>query len=230
MNSRTRIRPAWPGWLVWALPASIGLVVIGYQIIYQVTINSARSTSIFWGEVLVFGIVGPLIAWLLLRQLALDATESRAAAAWIESLAAEEQRHAHEMTALYVVSAAMNQALSEEDALTDAFGRVLDVLELTSGRIYVIDSNSGLLTLAAAQGEPALLTRVRRPSSSANACAASRHRPANWNTQPAQSLTRDSAVRVETSRATPAPQPLACQGTPAGHFAHHRSSTRGVRG
>jgi len=157
MNSRTRIRPAWPGWLAWALPASIGLVVIGYQIIYQVAINSARSPSTFWGEALVFGIAGPLVAWLLLHQLALDATESRAAAARIESLAAEERRRAQEITALYVVSAAMNQALSEEDALTGALGRVLEVLSLASGKIYVLSPTSGSLTLTAAQGEPALL-------------------------------------------------------------------------
>jgi two-component sensor histidine kinase/putative methionine-R-sulfoxide reductase with GAF domain len=157
MNTRTRIRPAWPDWLVWALPAGIGLIVAGYQVIYQVTINPTRSASIFWGEVLVFGIVGPLVAWLLLRQLAWDAKESRAAAVRIESLAAEERHRAHEMTALYVVSAAINQALSEEGALTDALARVLDVLDLTSGRIYLLNPNSGPLTLAAAQGEPALL-------------------------------------------------------------------------
>ncbi len=158
MNSQTRIRPAWPGWLTWALPASIGLVVVGYQIIYQAAINSARALSIFWGEVLIFGIVGPLVAWLLLRQLALDATESRATAARIESLAAEERRRTHEMTALYVVSAAMNQSRSEEEALTGASGRVLDVLSLAGGKIYVLDPNSGLLTLTAAQGEPTLVS------------------------------------------------------------------------
>jgi two-component system, sensor histidine kinase PdtaS len=157
MSSRTRIRPAWPVWLVWALPAGIGLTVIGYQVVYQVAINSARAPGVFWGEVLVFGFVGPLVAWLLLRQLALDAAESRAAAARIESLAAEERHRAHEMTALYVVSAAMNQALSEEEALTGALGRVLDVLGLASGRIYLLNPDSGSLTLATAQGESALL-------------------------------------------------------------------------
>ena len=38
------------------------------------------------------------------------------------------------MTALYIVSAAMNQALCEEDALTDALKRVLDALDLAGGR------------------------------------------------------------------------------------------------
>jgi two-component system, sensor histidine kinase PdtaS len=158
MNSQTRIPLAWPGWLVWALPASISLIVIGYLIIHRAANDWARSPGVFWGEVLVFGIVGPLVAWLLLRQLALDARASRAAAAQIESLATEERRRAHEMTALYVVSAAMNQALSEESALADALERVLDVLDLTGGRIFVLDPNSdsGLLTLAATQ-EAALL-------------------------------------------------------------------------
>ena len=159
MNSRTRIRPAWPGWLVWALPAGIGLIVIGYLLIYQSANISARPAGVFWGEVLVFGITAPVVAWLLLRQLALDARASHAAAVQIEALTAEERHRAHEMTALYVVSAAMNQALSEEDALADALGRVLDVLDLAGGRIYVFNPNSdsGPLTLAAAQGEAALL-------------------------------------------------------------------------
>jgi hypothetical protein len=158
MNPQTRIRPAWPGWLVWALPASISLIVIGYLLVYQAANDLPRSAGVFWGEVLVFGIIGPLVAWGLLRQLALDASASRAAAVQIESLAAEERHRAHEMTALYVVSAAMNQALSEEDALADALGRVLDVLDLAAGRIFVLDPNSDsdLLTLAAVQGDAAL--------------------------------------------------------------------------
>ena len=92
MNTQTRIRPAWPDWLVWALPASIGLIVIGYLIVDQVANDSARSAGVFWGEVLVFGIIGPLAAWLLLRQLALDASESRVANVQIELLAADERR------------------------------------------------------------------------------------------------------------------------------------------
>jgi two-component sensor histidine kinase len=135
------------------------LIVTGYLVIYQVAGDLARSAGVFWGEVLVFGIIGPVVVWLLLRQLALDAAASHAAAARIESLAAEERRRAHEMTALYVVSAAMNQALSEEDALAGALGRVLDVLDLAGGRIFVLNPNSDsdLLTLAAAQGDATLL-------------------------------------------------------------------------
>ena len=158
MNSRTRIRPTWPGWLVWALPASISLIVIGYLLVYQAANDFSRSAGVFWGEVLVFGIIGPLVAWGLLRQLALDASESRAAAVQIESHAAEERHRAHEMTALYVVSAAMNQALSEEDALADALNQILNILDLAAGRIFVLapNSDSDLLTLAAAQGDAAL--------------------------------------------------------------------------
>ena len=91
MNSRTRIRPAWPGWLVWALPAGIGLIVIGYLLIYQSANISARPAGVFWGEVLVFGIIGPVVAWLLLRQLALASRVSHAAAVQIEALTAEER-------------------------------------------------------------------------------------------------------------------------------------------
>ena len=167
------------------VPASIGLIVIGYLTIYRGANDSARSVGVFWGEVLVFGIIGPLAAWLLLRQLALDAHASRTAAVQIESLAAEERHRSHEMTALYVVSAAMNQAFSEEAALADAVERVLDVLDLASGRIYVLnpDSDSGPLALAALQGEPALRNPGRRRFSSANASAALPLRPATCSTR-----------------------------------------------
>ena len=154
MKSWARSRPAWPTWLVWGLPAGIGLVVIGYQFLCPVALNSTRSLVLFWGEVLVFGFIGPLVAWLLLRQLALDATESRAAAARIESLVAEERCRAQESTALHAISVAISQALSEKDALTGALGRVLDVLGLESGRIYAFSPHTGRLTLVTAQGAP----------------------------------------------------------------------------
>ena len=151
MRILPRFRLSWPGWLAWALPASIGLIVVGYQVFYQVALNFARSVGIFWGEVLIFGVFGPLVAWMLLRQLALDATDSRAAAERINALAAEERRRAQEVTALYAISAALNQALSEEDALKQALSRTLDVLNLESGRIYLFDAKSGTPMLAAVQ-------------------------------------------------------------------------------
>ena len=118
MNSRrARIRPTWPGWLVWALPASIGSDSHGLPDPYQAALIRHVRRHLL-GESS-SSVIGPLAAWLLLRQLALDADASRAAAVRIESLAAEERHRRSEMTALYVVSAAMNQALSEEDALSE---------------------------------------------------------------------------------------------------------------
>ena len=147
-----RLRFRWPGWLAWALPASIGLTVVGYQVFYQAALNPTCALGIFSGEVLIFGVGGPLVAWVLLRQLAIDAAAGRAAAEQISALAAEERQRAQEVTALYAVSAALNQALSEEDALKQALSRTLDVLSLESGRIYLLDASSGQLVLAAAQG------------------------------------------------------------------------------
>jgi two-component sensor histidine kinase len=81
----------------------------------------------------------------------------------------EEQRRARELTALYAVSAAMNQALSEEEALSRALERVLEVLQLESGRIYLLDPRTAQLTLASAQGNPALLD-VDEPAISPGDC------------------------------------------------------------
>jgi two-component sensor histidine kinase/putative methionine-R-sulfoxide reductase with GAF domain len=69
----------------------------------------------------------------------------------------EEERRTQELAALYAVSAAMNQALSDEDALNQALGRVLDVLQLESGKIYLFNAQTGQLALATAQGNPDLL-------------------------------------------------------------------------
>jgi len=157
MNLLPRSRKPWPGWLVWGFPVSVGLIVTGYQVFYQVVLNPARPALILWGEILVFGVIGPAIAWVLLRQLALDATVSHATAEQIEALAADERRRAQELTALYAVSSAMDQALSEEDALAGALRRILDVLDLASGKIFLCHSQTGQLTLSAAQGDPEFL-------------------------------------------------------------------------
>ncbi len=151
----SRIRPGWPGWLAWVLPASVSLIVIGYLVFYQAVLDPACSPGIFWGEVLIFGAIGPVVAWLLLRQLALDAAASRAAAERINELAAEERCRAQELTALYEVSTAMDQALNEEEALAGALSRVRDVLDLESGGIYLVDVQTGQLALVATQGNPA---------------------------------------------------------------------------
>jgi len=277
----SRIRPRWPRWLTSVFPASVSLLVIGYEVVFQVALNPARSTNLFWFEVIIFGLIGPTALWLLLRQLARNATTTEIAQAQITSLRAqesyldsviassadaiigldpegrimtwnqgaetlfgyradeifgqmptalfepgeagqaawaavqgqvaamglvlnremtartcngrevpvevtytqahdaegrllggaaimrdisqrkvlaeEEQRRARELAALYAVSAAMNQAFSVEEALDTALTRVLEVLDLDSGRIYLLDDESGELALVTAQGSAQLL-------------------------------------------------------------------------
>ena len=68
-----------------------------------------------------------------------------------------EQRRVRELTALHAVAAAMNQAMGEEDALAQVLTRVLDVLGLDAGRIFLLDPSSRRLSLVAAEGNPALL-------------------------------------------------------------------------
>ncbi len=69
----------------------------------------------------------------------------------------EEGRHAQELAALYAVSAAMNQALNEEQALTQALSRVLQVMDLECGQIYLLDDKTQQLALVASAGNPLFL-------------------------------------------------------------------------
>jgi len=85
------------------------------------------------------------------------------------ALAAEDQRRGQELTALYAVSAAMNQAPSLKEALTQALNRGLAVLHLDSGRIYLLDGQTGHLSLAAAQGDPPRLD-PHDPAITSGAC------------------------------------------------------------
>jgi two-component sensor histidine kinase len=62
-----------------------------------------------------------------------------------------------ELAALFAVSAAINQSIHETDALRAALQQVLQVLCLDSGRIYLLDATTGEYTLAAGEGDPALL-------------------------------------------------------------------------
>jgi two-component sensor histidine kinase/putative methionine-R-sulfoxide reductase with GAF domain len=71
-----------------------------------------------------------------------------------------QDRRVQELAALYGVSAAMNQALNEQDALDQALARVLDVLQLDGGKIYLLDQQSGQLALIARQGDPLLIDPV----------------------------------------------------------------------
>jgi two-component sensor histidine kinase len=68
-------------------------------------------------------------------------------------LAAEEEQRVRELAALYAVSAAMNQAPSEAAALAGALRQVLPVLRLVSGKIYLLDSQTGQFILAASEGD-----------------------------------------------------------------------------
>lgn len=68
----------------------------------------------------------------------------------------EDQRRTRELAALYAVSAAINQALTEQEALSRALKQVLPVLNLDSGRIFLWEPAAGELTLAAAEGEQPL--------------------------------------------------------------------------
>ena len=71
--------------------------------------------------------------------------------------AENEQRRTRELAALYAVSAAINQALNVDEALAQALKRLLEVLHLGSGRIYLLDKQSHQLSLVTAQGNPLLL-------------------------------------------------------------------------
>jgi two-component system, sensor histidine kinase PdtaS len=66
----------------------------------------------------------------------------------------EEQRRTQELAALYAVSAAINQAMSVEEALERSLDQVLGVLSLDGGRVYILDGETQELTLAAARGDP----------------------------------------------------------------------------
>jgi hypothetical protein len=70
MKILDRIRLPWPRWLVGAVSASAGLLVIGYQLACQIALDSTRPLGLFWLETVAFSVVGPVVAWFLLRQLA----------------------------------------------------------------------------------------------------------------------------------------------------------------
>lgn len=72
-------------------------------------------------------------------------------------LGAEEQRRTRELAALYAVATAINEALTEQEALSQALKQVLPVLSLDSGRIYLWDPEANQLILAASEGQDAWL-------------------------------------------------------------------------
>lgn len=68
-----------------------------------------------------------------------------------------EKRRTRELTALYAVSAAINQAPTEQEALSQALKQVLPVLNLDSGRIFLWDTAAEQLVLAVSEGQSLLL-------------------------------------------------------------------------
>ncbi len=69
----------------------------------------------------------------------------------------EEQQRVRELAALFAVSAAINQSLTETDALAAALQQVLQVLCLDGGRIYLLNEATGEYALATQAGDSALL-------------------------------------------------------------------------
>jgi two-component sensor histidine kinase len=69
----------------------------------------------------------------------------------------QQNRRIQELGVLHTISAAMSQALTEQDALSQALARALETLQLDAGRIYLLDPQTGQLRLSAAQGKPQLL-------------------------------------------------------------------------
>ena len=69
----------------------------------------------------------------------------------------QQNRRVQELGALHTISTAMNQAPTEQEALSQALARALEVLQLDAGRIYLLDPQTGQLGLIAAQGKPQLL-------------------------------------------------------------------------
>lgn len=74
-----------------------------------------------------------------------------------QAAGAEDARRPRELAALYAVSAAINQALTEQEALSQALKQVLPVLNVESGRIYLWDRTAEQLVLVASEGELQLL-------------------------------------------------------------------------
>jgi two-component sensor histidine kinase len=65
----------------------------------------------------------------------------------------EEQRRTQELAALYAVSAAINQAISIEEALEHSLDCMIGVLRLDGGRVYLLDSETQEFVLTAARGD-----------------------------------------------------------------------------
>jgi len=69
----------------------------------------------------------------------------------------QQDRRVQELGVLHTISVALNQTLTEQDALSQALARILETLQLDAARIYLLDSQTGQWRLSAAQGNPRLL-------------------------------------------------------------------------
>ncbi len=69
----------------------------------------------------------------------------------------QQARRVQELVALHAVSTAMNQALTEQEALSQALARVLEVLQLDAGKVYLLNPETGQLDLAAVHGDTRLM-------------------------------------------------------------------------
>ncbi|MEJ5197764.1 MAG: histidine kinase dimerization/phosphoacceptor domain -containing protein [Anaerolineae bacterium] len=65
----------------------------------------------------------------------------------------QQNRRIQELAALYAVSTAMHQALTEQEALGQALARALEVLELDAGKIYLLNPQTGQWELTATHGD-----------------------------------------------------------------------------
>ncbi len=66
------------------------LVVTGYQLWIQLVANRARPLSLFWLDLLLFGVLGPVLAWVLLRRAQKHAQAEAAARRRIDALLVQE--------------------------------------------------------------------------------------------------------------------------------------------
>lgn len=72
-------------------------------------------------------------------------------------IAWQQQRRVQELGALHAVSVVMRQALTEQDALSQALARVLEVLQLDAGKIYLLNRQTGQYELATLRDAVGLL-------------------------------------------------------------------------
>ena len=161
MVTPKRIQIRWSGWPIGAIPIGMSLAVLGYQTWGRVVLVSTRPWPLFGLECILFGVLGPAIIWRLMRQLARSESARDAANAQISPLqpqvqedAARAQRRTQELTAFHAILTVMNQAADETDALSQALNEILTRLPLASGRIYLLNAQTGQWSLVVTQGDP----------------------------------------------------------------------------